>query len=133
MNCSASIFPTEMRLTDSFSRNCNNQHAHASAYIDNSGSGDQFMPLHHMLCIGRGISNAVETGLKAFWVTLISARIITSAKASHSFRKFDHSIIKLARIESENADVLVAGKERGGGGGGGGHRQLCKCRLMKDF
>ena len=75
------------------------------------------MPLHHMLCIGRGISNAVETGLKAYWVTLTSARIITSAKASHSFRKFDHSIIKLARIESENADVLVAGKERGEGEG----------------
>ena len=70
------------------------------------------------------ISNAVETGLKAYWVTLISACIITSesAKASHSFRKFDHSIIKLARIKIGKCRRIGWGKGKGceGGGGGGG-------------
>ena len=41
---------------------------------------------------------------------------------------FEYSIIKLPRIEAENADVMVEVmvEEGGGGGGVGAHRQLCK-------
>ena len=57
--------------------------------------------------------------------------------ASSRLRKqvtvFEYSIIKLSRIEAENADVMVEEGVAGGGGGGGGgregnwaHRQVCK-------
>ena len=53
-----------------------------------------------------------ETVLKAYWITLISARIILRKQDT----AFEYSIIKLSRIEAENADVMVGWVGVGGVG-----------------